>query len=395
MKRLITFIFLLSAFSQAQAWETDSVQISLLTVMPRSNEVYTIYGHTALRVQDPVQKIDAVFNWGTFDFNTPHFLYRFVKGETDYFLSVTDYDRFLYTYYMGNATVVEQLLAIPPEGKAQILQLLSVNMQPENLIYRYNFLFDNCTTRVRDLIEKGSDGHFVYPEQTKEITFRELIHSCTNPYPWMTFGIDLLIGSGADSLISVRQELFLPEKLMLVLNPIYPSKPVLTSVPEPISELRFWDSPLKIGYLILAIYIVIALAGASLRAKRSKPFSTFHFPFSILFLVAGAAGCLVAFTTLFSDHPCTSPNWNLLWLHPFHLIAFVGYLFKKSYRFIAWYHVVNLVLLSSLLLGNHWIPQTLNPADIPFILCLGLASGYYWVHGARCKGCTTKNGRLI
>ncbi|MDR0865913.1 MAG: DUF4105 domain-containing protein [Candidatus Symbiothrix sp.] len=398
MKRFILFFLLLSALLPVRAWETDSLQVSLLTVMPRPNEVYTIYGHTALRIQDPVQKIDAVFNWGTFDFNTPHFLYRFVKGETDYFLSVSDYDRFIYVYSLGNADIVEQLLAVSPEGKTEIMNRLSTNLQPENLIYRYNFLFDNCTTRIRDLIEQGSDGRLVYPEQTEIVTFRDLIHSCTNPYPWMTFGIDLLIGSGADSLISVRQELFLPEKLMNAVDKsplIIASNQVLTSLPEPVSEQRFWDSPLKIGFLILLIYITLAAAGIVSRIKRSKPFSIFHFPFSILFLIAGLAGCIVAFTTLFSYHPCTSPNWNLLWLHPFHLIAFVGYLFKKSYRFISWYHAVNLVLLSVLLLGGYWIPQQLNPANIPFILCLGLASGCYWVYGARGKGCTTKNGRLI
>ncbi|GHT02391.1 membrane protein [Bacteroidia bacterium] len=356
-----------------KAFQTDSLQVSLLTVLPRPNEAYTIYGHTALRLYDPEQRTDVVFNWGTFDFDAPHFLYRFVKGETDYFLSYTDYKHFLYVYSMGNATMVEQVLNLTAEGKEALMQKLSLNLQPENLVYRYNFLFDNCTTRVRDLIEQSTEDQLVYPEQTGTTTFRQLIHSCTEPYPWMTFGIDLLIGSGADSLINARQELFLPLKLKEALDNtpiVISSKQVLTSVPEQVVKRWFWESPLTIGILIFLVYLVVAGMGW----WKHRKFKGFFAP---LFFIAGAAGCLVAFVTLFSYHPCTSPNWNLLWLHPFHLIAFVGYFFKKPNRLISGYHWINLVLLAGLLLGWHWIPQALNPADIPYILCLGLASGFW------------------
>jgi hypothetical protein len=371
MKRYILFIWVFYLFLPANAFRTDSLQVSLLTVLPRPSAVYTVYGHTALRLYDPTQQMDMVFNWGTFDFDAPHFLYRFIKGETDYFLSYTDYQRFLYAYSMGNATMIEQVLDLTPEGKETLMQKLSLNLQPDNLVYRYNFLFDNCTTRVRDLIEQSTEGQFVYPEQTGTTTFRQLIHSCTDSYQWMTFGIDLLIGNGADSLIGPRQEVFLPEKLMLALDKtpiVMSSEQVLISTPEPVSELKWWDSPMLTGFLILGIYVVIAVTGW-LKKRSFKGF------FAPLFFIAGAAGCLVAFVTLFSYHPCTSPNWNLLWLHPFHLIAFAGYFFKKPCRFISWYHWINFVLLCGLLLGRHWIPQVLNTADIPFILCLGLASG--------------------
>jgi hypothetical protein len=378
MRHCLIFFLAVCAVLPAKALETENLQVSLLTVMPRPNKVYTIYGHTALRLYDPVQHVNAVFNWGTFDFRASYFLYRFIKGETDYFLSVTDYESFLYAYSYDNAAVIEQILNITPEGKEALLQILSLNLQPENLVYRYNFLFDNCTTRIRDIIEKCSTDPLVYPEQTEKVTFRELIHSCTAPYPWMTFGIDLLIGNGADSLIQARQELFLPEKLMLAFDKIAivsETEQVLKTVNEPVVKLKFWDSPMIIGFLLFTGYVLIAVWGR-LKKRRFKGF------FAPLFLVAGAAGCLVCFTTLFSEHPCTSPNWNLLWLHPFHLIAFAGY-FRRlrvksaTTKLIVGYHTVNLILLSVLLIGWHWIPQTLNPADIPYILCLGLASFFY------------------
>jgi hypothetical protein len=371
MKRYLFLFSVLFFLLPVKAFQTDSLQVSLLTVLPRPNAVYTVYGHTALRLYDPTQQMDMVFNWGIFDFDAPHFLYRFIKGETDYSLGYSDYERFLYVYSEGNTTMVEQVLNLTAEGKDALMQKLVLNLQPENLVYRYNFLFDNCTTRVRDLMEQSAGNSLVYPEQTGTTTFRQLIYSCTESYPWMTFGIDLLIGSGADSIISFRQELFLPLKLKEALDNtpvVISSKQVLTSVPEPIAKLKFWDSPLIIGILIFLVYLIFTVVGG----WKHRPFKGV---FALLFFIAGTAGCLVAFVTLFSEHPCTSPNWNLLWLHPFHFIAFAGYFFKKPNRLISGYHWINLVLLAGLLLGWHWIPQALNPADIPYILCLGLASG--------------------
>ncbi|MDR0683027.1 MAG: DUF4105 domain-containing protein [Dysgonamonadaceae bacterium] len=378
MRHYLFYILVLLISLPVKAFETKNLQVSLLTVMPRSNEVYTIYGHTALRIYDPEQQIDAVFNWGTFDFNAPYFLYRFIKGETDYFLSVTDYEHFLYAYSHGDATVVEQILNITPEGKEKLFQILSLNLRPENVMYRYNFLFDNCTTRIRDIIENCTGQSLTYPEQTKETTFRKLIHSCTKPYPWMTFGIDLLIGSGADSVIHFRQELFLPLHLKKALDrsflphstPVVISeKQVLTNASKDTSKLNFGDSPLVIGCIIFLVYLIISWAGWTKKRRLNVVFAP-------LFFAAGAAGCLIGFVTLFSDHPCTSPNWNLLWLHPFHWIAFSECFFKKTYPFLFGYHTINLGLLFIVLIAWHWLPQVLNTANIPYILCLGLASGY-------------------
>ena len=372
MKRY--FLFLLSCwlFVPAQAYRTDSLQVSLLTVMPRSDYVWTKFGHTALRLYDPSQQIDRVLNWGTFDFEAPHFIYRYIRGETDYFLSETDYVSFLWDYKRKNTSMVEQILDLSPEGKEILLEKIVTNLQPENRVYRYDFLFDNCTTRVRDLIEQSATGPD-YPASAEKTTFRKLIHSYTEAYPWLTFGIDLLVGAGADSLISVRQTLFLPVNLKTILDTtpiVVSSKQLLTAIPEPDSKLGFWESPLIIGCLILLIYIIIVVRGW----RKRRLFKVWFAP---LFLVAGAAGCLLAFMVAFSYHPCMRPNWNLLWLHPLQLAGFVGCFFKKPRRWIRRYHVVNLVVLLGAVVGWHWIPQALNGADIPFMLCLGVASWAY------------------
>ena len=358
----------------------DNLQISLLTVEPRDNGVHTIYGHTALRVCDPTREIDVIFNWGIFEFDSPLFLYLFIKGETDYLLSDAPYEYFHYTYSKGNATVKEQVLAIPNENKQAFIEALALNLQPENQEYRYNFLFDNCSTRPRDFIEKYCGGKLTYPEQKEKVTFRDLVHSCTNPYPWMTFGIDLIIGSGADSLVSIRQELFLPGKLMDALNQTVvitetgETRPIVTSFETIINSSeskthgqKFWDSPFNIGFVFLFIYMTLSIVGL---IKKQK----FRIPFALLFLLAGVGGCLVAFVTLLSSHPCTDANWNLLWLHPFHFIGFAGFFLKKSYSLIRWYHWSNLVLLSLFIILWGWIPQQLNSACIPFAMCLWISS---------------------
>ena len=356
---------------------SDSLQISLLTVEPRSNEVYTVYGHTALRVCDPTRGIDTVFNWGTFDFSAPFFLYHFIKGETDYFLSNTSYEYFHYAYSKDNATVKEQILNIPNENKQAFVEALALNLQPENQEYRYNFLFDNCSTRPRDFIEKYCGGKLVYPEQKEKVTFRDLIHSCTDPYPWMTFGLDLIIGSGADSLVSKRQELFLPERLMDALNqavvitqngetrPIVTSfETVIMSSKDNVSEQKSWFNPSTLGLIILIGFCALSIIGL---VKKRK----FSIPYAIIFLAAGIAGCIVTFVALFSSHPCTDANWNLLWLHPFHFIGFVGFLLKKSYPLIRWYHRSNLVLLFLFVVLSCILNfQKINFACVPFIFCI-------------------------
>ena len=377
---LLIFILSNSIFSGIYAISGDDTQISLLTVMPRPNEVHTVYGHTAVRITNHSEGIDDVYNYGTFDFNAPNFIYRFIKGETDYFLSTNPFRLFEYHYTARNSTVIEQVLDIPSKEKEEIINFLIINKQPKNREYRYNFCFDNCTTRPRDIIEKYCGGNLIYPESEKNITLRNLIHECTAPYPWMNFGIDLIIGSGADSIISKRTELFLPIKLMEALDRAYvldnrqQQRPIVSSKQTIIrSELstpeKLWNSPMKIGIIMVIHCLVFAIIGYF----RKK---SFRFFFALMFLNAAIAGCVIAFVTLGSLHPCTSYNWNLLWLNPLCFIPVVGYFFKKTYRFIRWYHWSNFVLLSGILLGWHFIPQELNIACIPFIVCLWISSGY-------------------
>jgi hypothetical protein len=289
---------------------------------------------------------------------------------------------FLPHYVRDGVTITEQILNIPDNEKEALLKSLLINLLPENLEYRYNFVFDNCTTRPRDIIEKFCGGTLIYPEQTQSVTFRQLFHQYTKPNPWLELGIDCVIGSGADSLISFHKELFLPNKLMDALDrsvvrtvdgdeqPIVLSSEIVIqtlkpSTPQPLN-------PLVAGFIIFFIYVAFVFAAFMKKYK-------FRFPFALLFFIAGVGGCIIVLLSFFSVHPCVQHNWNILWLHPLHFIAFVGFFFRKSYRLIRWYHAVNFVLLSSFLFGWYWIPQELNKAFIPLILCLWAVSGLQFV----------------
>ncbi len=385
MRQVVLFLLWISVLLPVKAFQPDSLRISVLTVMPRPDKVYTVYGHTALRIHYPPQDIDMAYNWGTFDFDSPNFTFRFIKGKTDYFLSTSPYDKFIWVYSLGNAEVIEQHLDLPKEAKEKILFLLMENELPENREYRYNFLFDNCVTRIRDILEISLGESLLYPQKEKKETFRTLIHSCTEPYPWMAFGIDLIIGAGADSLINLREEMFLPLKFKEALDASYVINPegsrkelvnysqeVLTTIREEEPSTKFRDTPFIIGIIIFFLLLGLSIAGVL--KKRH-----FRGVFSILFLIAGTAGILISFLVFFSYHPATNPNWNLLWLHPLHFIAAIGYFFNKSYRFISLYHGANLLLLCILLLSWNWLPQVFNIANIPYILSLGLASVFWLI----------------
>jgi len=375
---VLSFFFSLHTF----AFSGDSLQISLLTVLPWSDEVYTIYGHTAIRVCNSSDNSDLVFNYGTFDSNKPNFIYHFVRGETDYYLDAYEYETFIYIYQRANATVVEQVLNLQPEEKEEMLRMLFINLQQENRGYRYNFLFDNCTTRPRDIIEKIVGGHITYPPQQNPITFRMLIHEYNKSYPWMLFGIDLLIGNGADSIISFRQEMFLPKKLMNALDAAYSNdgseqRSIVSSTRLIMQSIaKYEDSkissfnPMKTGIILLIHASVFGICGIIYKRK-------FRIFFGLIYLQATLIGLLVWFVALFSVHPCTFPNLNMYFFHPFYLIAFIGYILPKTHRVVTWFHWINCIFLPVFLIAWPFILQDLNNANIPYILCLWIGSGVW------------------
>ena len=216
----LTFITGFSAPVAAQDDSTllamDSVEISLLTCQPHA-EVYSLYGHTAIRFHDFHKKdgIDVAFNYGVFNFHAPHFVARFVFGLTDYELGAYPYHLFQREYRHFGSMVTEQVLNLTAQEKLQLREALSNNLRPENRIYRYNYFYNNCTTKARDIIEQCISGKVEYAgREDYTPSYREMVHEMTRRNPWSQWGNDLLLGIKADQPTTLRQQEFLPENLM-------------------------------------------------------------------------------------------------------------------------------------------------------------------------------------
>lgn len=390
MKFKINILFILLIFfmsiqhikAQKDVQLSESAQISLLTNTPWDGAVYALFGHTALRVYDPEQEIDLAFNYGLFDFNSPNFIYRFSKGETDYSVAYTNLNRYTFEYQMRGIGITEQILNLKQEEKQKVFEALLTNSLPENRIYRYNYFYDNCSTRPRDIIENNIDGTIVYTPTDKKQTYRNLVHECVRSQPWVMFGIDLVIGADADKTITDRQKDFLPAYLMRAYsgatiknrdgttrNLVLSEHDILEQTIQSASSKPV-NTPLIGGVILLIISIFISY----LSYKKDKVILGKIFDTS-LFLIAGIAGCVIFFLMYFSVHPCTNPNWNLIWLNPLQLIFAFLFLIKSFSKAVYIYHFINFAVLTVFLLAWFLIPQYLEIAFLPYILTIAIRSG--------------------
>ena len=186
MRKFLVFFLLFVGILSASAASMDRVRISLLTCAPGS-EIYALFGHSAIRYENPDQQEDWVFNYGMFSFKDPNFVMRFVKGETDYQLGVIPFAYFEAEYAMRGSSVYQQVLNLTNEEKECLIRLLKENYLPANRVYRYNYFYDNCTTRARDKIEESIQGNVVYPENDAEVSFRSILHESMKDSHWSEF----------------------------------------------------------------------------------------------------------------------------------------------------------------------------------------------------------------
>ena len=321
------FILCLTAWIGAEARSlSEEAQISLLTCTP-GEELYARYGHTAIRVQDPQNRLDLVFNYGIFDFNTDHFYWKFVKGETWYELGAITMPWFMLEYEEEHRPVYEQVLNLNPSQREEIWQALVRNYEPENRKYLYNFVFDNCATRPYLLIQKAL-GDTIRSEYTGNTgtTYRRFIRRYTGSMTWANAGINLLFGPKADKPMNNEQRLFLPEELMLYMAQAHLSDgtPLVSE-----SEIGSFDLPKTpwyaswpLGWAVYFIVVCLISWWDRRRGKRSRWLDIAVGVPYILLLV------LVAFLTFFSCHPLVGFGWRLLIIPLTHLCARFIYILR-------------------------------------------------------------------
>lgn len=360
--------------AQSKYSGTDSCQlrISLLTCTP-GKELYSIFGHTAIRVVD--NENDLVFNYGTFNFNDPDFYAKFVRGKLDYFLSVEAFTDFVYGYQWEQRGITEQVLSLNCQEKHRLFERLIRNAQEANKFYKYDFLFDNCTTRAGDMIRKDNDRTFI----TKNIlqgpppTFRELLHEYLDKggLVWSKLGIDILLGSRIDRTVNNAEFQFLPDNLMRGMDSTAVDGISIVNDKSVILK-QAWTVE---GTAILPLWWTLSLAAIIFlfswyhRHTYSRWQSVFdHIFFSLL----GLLGCLLVFMWWGTDHASCRDNFNLLWCLPFSL-AFI-WLPNKFQAIRKKYFLVQTAGLLILMVCWKLLPQQMNIALLPIVLLTAMRS---------------------
>ena len=385
MRKLLVLFLLFVGILSTNASSMDRVRISLLTCAPGS-EIYALFGHSAIRYENPDQQEDWVFNYGMFSFKDPNFVMRFVKGETDYQLGVIPFAYFEAEYAMRGSSVYQQVLNLTNDEKELLVNLLKENYLPANRVYRYNYFYDNCTTRARDKIEESIQGKVIYPKNEKEVSFRDILHEFMVDSHWSEFGIDLCLGSEADQPIDERKQMFAPFYMLGAARGAMIHRGD-TVVPLVLEEVKIVDAVLEdepafplspIFCSLLLLLVTMVVVAWSIRKGRSCLAWNV-----LLFFLQGIGGCIIAFLFFFSLHPTVGSNWLLMLFNPLPLL----YLPVLIYRGIKGkkdpYHWYNLVCLTSFMILMPFLPQEFNPTVLPLALSLILVSvghlyTYYW-----------------
>ena len=321
--RLLFLVISLLSFLVASAQESLSkvAQISVLTCS-EGPELHAAFGHSAIHVYDPGKGIDEVYNYGTFDFGAPNFYVNFVKGKLDYFLSVTDYQTFSAYYAYVGREVVRQTLNLNQEQKEEMYRLLVENERPDNRYYRYDFLKENCATKIPELLAQSLGESFkmstVYDGQN--LTYRSTLHEHLPLYSWSRFGIDIVLGARVDQTLSTSALIYLPNYLKSILKTsTSASQPLVRNtrieIAKKLPKVRpsFWSSP-RFILIVLVLYALLTL-------WMGKAKGIFNLVDRMLLLLVGSAGILLTFLNFFSEHYATVYNFSLFWANPLLLTA--------------------------------------------------------------------------
>ena len=371
----------------------DSLRISILTCAA-GEEIYTLFGHTAIRCENLTRKTDVVYNYGVFDFSSGGFVLRFAFGETDYRLDKNRTDYFTYAYYYAGRNIRQQVLNLTQAEKVRLVNLLEENYRPENRIYRYNFFYDNCSTRPRDKVEEAVQGNVDYGMDMNvptEHTYRELIYQYSEGHPWSRLAMDLCLGSEADKPISRRAMQFVPFLLQEDLSQAHitdttgQQRPLVSQegllVKALVMEKSRGDglSPNFCAWFCFAVTLLLSIYG--LRRKKSL------WGVDVFWLgAAGLAGCVLAFLVFFSQHPCMSPNYLLFVFHPLHLLGLAEVIYKVRRGRISLYLVANLIVLTLFMMFWAAFPQEFPSTVVPLALCLWIRSAAHIAQIKQKKG---------
>ena len=366
--------FLNAPLAAQEATLSSQARVSLITASPGS-ELYTIFGHTALRITDPVSGIDRTYNYGTFDFDTAGFYRKFAFGNLQYFLSVNPYEKAKQAYLKAGRTLTEQRLNLSPSQIQRLYNYLQANARPENRYYSYEFFYDNCTTRVFEALKTvaGDSIRFQKPLNREEQSYREYISPYLEPVPWIQFGINLLLGTPADRVPADRQTMFLPDLLkerfadarlqradtsraLVHGQSMYvPSKPATINPSFITPAVVFW--------VLLGL-----VAPLSFIFRNRRTFWRWFDRF--LFGTVGFLGLLILFLWVFSAYPSTKWNWNIVWTLPALIFLYIP-INTEDIRIHQWRtRALVIAIMIFLILFYPFIQQSLPAIFLPLTILM-------------------------
>ena len=380
MKRLfqIVLMFIVGCIGASAQYDSTSIQpprISLITCHAGSI-MYELCGHAAFRVQHDGQ--DWAVNYGLFEFQTKNFALKFLKGETDYRVGAYPFEIFTQHYTSENRRIVEQELNLTPEQSWKLLQLIDINLRPENCVYRYNYVKNNCATKPIDLIEQVVNDTIKFSEPNiegaKSWTYRDEMRHFHKNYDWYQLGIDMALGNGIDYTLPTREKMFAPmalesmmhgatitdslgNKISIITNEIV----INEGKPSQLPPTPFLLSPIFIFSLILCLSIYISVKDIK-RKEISRWWDT------TIFGLYGLISLILCFLIFISVNEATSPNYLILLLNPLCFIPTICVWVKKCNKLVVYYHIANivaLILLAIILLSGIQIG---NIALVPIIL---------------------------
>ncbi len=362
MKNILFLLAWLSILTSASAqFESQSSETSIYIISCSPGyDLYSVFGHSAILVKTPTT--DWVYNYGTFNFDTDNFYVKFAKGQLPYRLAKEQFGYFQYGYIHEQRSIMAQELNMTDAEKYRLVELLEKNALPENAEYKYDFFYDNCATRVMDIVDEATGNSINWNQNPNGngLSFRDMIQVYLNDMEWGDLGIDIALGLPCDKILEKNQQAFLPDSLMTMFseatlrgNSLVGNEIEVLPAEEQTIIKRFEDSTFKVIGLICSILFVLILVFRKTKLGRGLSM--------VVLIINGVLGLLFFTLWFFTDHNATANNLNILWANPLNLVL----PFLKRAR-LPWLRIFSLLILA-LLATWIFLPQDMHESLLPFI----------------------------
>jgi hypothetical protein len=327
---LFLFLTIVTSFGQNISL-SKAANVSVLSC-GTGNEVYSLFGHTAIRVQDSLNGIDVVYNYGAFDFNTPNFVMKFTKGDLQYFAVVHSFADFINQYRYEKRSVYEQELNISTELKQQVFDNLNTSLTSGESNYTYKFIDKNCTSMVVDIINKTLGSRVVVKKEDTKLTYRSILYPYFDGHFYEKLGTSIIFGTKVDQY---GTQIFLPLELKKSLEKITFRNQLLAKESKTLLDYKnevpfsWWNN--SYTYLILLLLII---------SLNKKSISLFYL--SLMAII----GLLFSFVGFYSQHLELANNYNILLFNPT-LLGLLFFYWTKNKQGLYILAVVNLLCLGA------------------------------------------------